>query len=164
MHNYINGNNVEINRKAWENSLNEVNAIYKENKLENGVALVKTLKQLTKCVDELAEHQVSGLSVQEDKLGKCYNNLLKVSENLQGLLKVISDYTEEAIKDYAKKHNMNFVKDMNKEKKRYSYKKWVEATLLTIILGIIGGIIANRIFELDLDMKLLNLIRSLLKL
>ena len=164
MHNYINEDNVEINRKTWENSLNEVNEVYKENDLEKGTTLVKTLKQLLKCVDELAEYQVSGLSVQEDKLGNCYNNLLKVSENLQGPFKVISDHSEEAIKDYAIKHNMNFVKDINIEKKRYSFKNWVEAALLTIILGIIGSIIANRIFELDLDMKLLNLIKSLLKL
>ena len=45
-----------------------------------------------------------------------------------------------------------------------SSNNWAKTALVTIILGIIGGVMANRIFELDFDLKFLNLIKKFLKL
>jgi len=109
----IKDDDPEIDKDKWLSSLEQAHKIYTDKKLNNGVALVDTLKQLIKCVDELAEHRKMGLHIQEERLGKCYNNLLEVSEKLDGALKIIAEHSVEAIRDYAKKQGMGFVKEEN---------------------------------------------------
>ena len=58
--------------------------------MNNGVALVDTLKQLIKCVDEMAVHKENGLEIQKDKCGKCFGKLAEVSEKLDGALNVLA--------------------------------------------------------------------------
>jgi Flp pilus assembly protein TadD len=154
---FINSKDAEINKDNWLNSLEQAYKIYVEKNLKNGAALVDTLKQLIKCVDELAEHRKIGLDVQEEILGKYYSNLIEVSDKLDGTLKILSEHAVEAIRDYAKKQGMGFIREETKKS-----SNWIKAAVVTIILGVIAGLIANRLFSLDLDLKLLNLIKSLL--
>jgi tetratricopeptide (TPR) repeat protein len=144
----IKNNDAEIYKDKWLRSLELAHKTYIDKKLDNGTALVDTLKQLIKCVDELAEHRKMGLHIQEERLGKCYNNLLEVSEKLEGALKVIAAHSVEAIRDYAKKQGMGFIGD--EKPKKSVLDNWLikglAGIISVIILGIISGIIANRFF------------------
>ena len=135
--------------------------IYTDKKLNNGAALVDTLKQLIKCVDELAEHRKMGLHIQEERLGKCYNNLLEVSEKLDGALKIIAEHSVEAIRDYAKKQGMGFIGD--EKPKKSIFDNWLIkgliGAIIAIVLGIISGIIANRFFGYSWVLDKLNCYR-----
>ena len=143
---FIKNNKAEINKDKWLNSLEGARKTYADNESENGVALVDSLKQLVKCVDELAEQKAIGLPIQEERLEKCYNNLITVNDNLGGVLKVISDHATEAIRDYAKKEGMAGF-GVDEKSKKTSYHKYIVRVLIailgTLILGVIGGIIAN---------------------
>ncbi len=135
----IKNDDAEIEKDKWLNSLELAHKVYAEKKSNNGAAFVDTLKQLIKCVDELAEHQKMGLHIQEERLGKCYNNLLEVSEKLEGALKVIAEHSIESIRDYAKKQGMGFVKE---EKPNLSLWDNPSIKALLTILTIIAAIIA----------------------
>ncbi|NJD76491.1 MAG: tetratricopeptide repeat protein [Candidatus Methanoperedens sp.] len=152
---FINGDDAEININKWSDSLEQAYKIYSEKNLNKGVALVETLKQLIKCVDELAEHRKYGNKVKEEKLGKCLNNLIEVSNEMEGALKVIAEHSAEAIRDYAKKQGMGFVKEEKIEKP--SVNKWLIGVLVAIVLGIIS----NRLFSWDIDLKIFRFFKSL---
>ncbi len=156
---FIKGDDAEINTERWSNSLDYAYKIYTEKKLSNGAALVDTLRQLIKCVNELAEHRKIGLHIQEERLGKCYINLRDVSEKLDGALKVIADHSIEAIRDYAKKQGMGFV---GEDAKKSVLSNWIKV-MIGAVVTIILGIIANRLFSWNLDLKLLSLIKSLIQ-
>ncbi len=153
---FIKGDDAEINKDRWLSSLQLAYKIYIEKNLNNGAALVDTLKQLIKCVDELAEHRKVGLHIQEERLGKCYNNLLEVSGKLEGALKVIAEHSVETIGDYAKKQGMGFVGEDKIEKS--SSDSWLIGAIIAIILGIIS----NRLFSWDIDLKLLSFLKSII--
>ena len=137
---FMKGDDAEINIRKWSDSLEQAYKIYSEKNLKKGVTLVETLKQLIKCVNELAEHRKIGLNVQEEKLGKCLNNLIEVSNEMEGALKVIAEHSAEAIRDYAKKQGMGFVKEENPE-----ISLWDNQSIkaLLAILTIIAAIIAT---------------------
>jgi hypothetical protein len=109
-------------------------------------------------VDELAEHRKMGLHIQEERLGKCYNSLIDVSEKLEGALKVITEHSIEAIRDYAKKQGMGFIGDEKPKKSFFDnfLVKVIVSIIGTIILGIISGIIANRFFGYSWVLDKLN--------
>ena len=136
---FINKRSPEINKKEWMTKLDGARLIYEEKKMKNGVALVDTLKQLIKCVDELAVHREGGLGIQKEKCGKCYNRLTEVSENLDGALNVLAEHGIEAIREYAKKQGMVFVKEENPNIPLWD-KQSIKALLaiLTIVAAIIG--------------------------
>ena len=145
---FINGNNAEIDKTKWLISLGGARKTYADNELEAGLALVDSLKQLVKCADKLAEQKVIGLKIQEERLGKCYKNLIKVNENLGGVLGIISDHTTEFISDYAKKEGMRFVGEGNQNKSFFD-NPLVKAAIWVIgaFVAIILSIIANQLFE-----------------
>jgi tetratricopeptide (TPR) repeat protein len=143
----IQNDDAEIDKNKWLSSLELAHKIYNDKKLINGVALVDTLRQLIKCVDELAEHRKMGLHSQEERLGKCYNNLIEVSYNLEGALKVIAEYSTEAIRDYAKKQGMGFVDRDNPEisfwDKPSKKTLLAYATIIAVIIALL------QFFQLD---------------
>ena len=142
---FISGNNAEITKDKWLNSLEGAGKTYADKELKTGIALVDSLKQLVKCVDKLAEQRAVGLIIQEERLGKCYDNLTKVNENLGGVLGIISDHATEAIRDYAKKEGMGFVAEENS--KPSFFDNWLVKAAIGAIVTIILGIIANQLFE-----------------
>ena len=146
MNAFISGNNAEITKDKWLNSLEGARKTYTDKELDRGIALVDSLKQLVKCVDELAEQKAIGLKIQEERLGKCYNNLTNVNDNLGGVLKVISDHATEAIRDYAKKEGMaGFGGEVNPKKSFFD--NWLVKAAIGAIGAIILGLIANQLFE-----------------
>ena len=153
---FIKGDNVPINKDKWGSSLGQARKIYTEKKFNKGVTFVDTLVQLIKCVDELSNQKASGVDV-EEYLKKCYYNLIDVSDKLEGALKINTYYAVIAIRDYAKKQGMGFV-----EVKKSNLSNWLVGAIAAIIFGVIAGIIANRLFALDLDLKILNLIKYVL--
>ncbi len=149
----INKRSPEMNKKEFIKKLDDARLIYKKKKMKNGVALVDTLIQLIICVDELAVHRTSGLGIQKEKCGKCYNRLTEVSENLDGALNIIAEHSIEAIREYAKKQGMGFV---GKEAiAKFSFNKWLIGAIIAIFLGIVS----NRLFSWDIDLKVLNYIK-----
>jgi tetratricopeptide (TPR) repeat protein len=154
----IKNDDAEIDKDKWLSSLELSHKIYNEKKLNNGAALVDTLKQLIKCVDELAEHRKMGLHIQEEKLGKCYNNLLEVSEKLDGALKVITEHSVEAIRDYARKQGMGFI---GEETKKSFLGEWIKEIRAAAAV-IIAAAVMDKIFSLNLSSKLVNLIKSII--
>ena len=146
---FISGNNTEITKDEWLNSLESARKIYTDKELNGGMALVESLRQLVKCVDELAEQKAIGLKIQEERLEKCYNNLTNVNDNLGGVLGLISDHATEAIRDYAKKEGMvGFVDELNPNKSFFDNRSvkvaiWIIGAIVTIILAII----ADQLFE-----------------
>lgn len=155
---FIKGDCASINKYEWLSSLEHAREIYAKKNLKNGIALIDTLKQLIHCVDELAEHSAIGLHIQEERLGKCYKNLIEVSEKLEGALKIISEHAVDAIRDYAKEQGMIFVGE-EKPKESLWDGKLIKAVLA--ILTIIAAIIALLQFT-HLDLKALDFIKSLL--
>ncbi len=153
----IKDDDAEIDKDKWLSSLELAHKIYNEKKLNNGAALVDTLKQLIKCVDELAEHRKVGLHIQEEKLGKCYNSLIEVSEKLDGALKIISEHAVDAIREYAKKQGMGFIEET--KPKQSFFDNWIVKA--GVVLGIIASIILLLQF-LKLDSSALDLIKSLI--
>ncbi|MDD5474468.1 MAG: tetratricopeptide repeat protein [Candidatus Methanoperedens sp.] len=153
---FINKRSAEINKREWINKLDSARLIYEEKKMKNGVALVDTLKQLIKCIDEMAVHREGGLGIQKEKCGKCYNRLTEVSVNLDGALNVLAEHSIEAIREYAKKQGMSFV---NGEPEKSS--NWLIKAIFGAVGAIILGIIANRLFSWDLDLKLINFVKSI---
>jgi len=161
----VQNDDAEIDKDKWLSSLELARKIYTDKKLNNGAALVDTLKQLIKCVDELADHRKMGLHIQEERLGKCYNNLLEVSEKLDGALKIIAEHSVEAKRDYAKKQGMGFIGE-DKPKKSIINNwliKGLIGIIITIILGIISGIIANRFFGYSWVLDKLNSTESVFR-
>ncbi|MCK5661400.1 MAG: tetratricopeptide repeat protein, partial [Methanosarcinales archaeon] len=139
---FISGNNTEITKDKWLNSLEGAGKTYADKELKTGIALVDSLKQLVKCADKLAEQKVIGFKIHEERLGKCYDNLTKVNENLGGVLGIISDHATEAIRNYAKKEGMvGFVVEENPKKSFFD--GWLFKAIVVAILGIIGRIIIN---------------------
>ncbi|MCZ7399952.1 MAG: tetratricopeptide repeat protein [Candidatus Methanoperedens sp.] len=153
----INKRSPEINKKDLIKKLDGARLIYKEKKMKNGVALVDTLIQLITCVDELAVHKASGLGIQKEKCGKCYNKLTEVSENLDGALNVIAEHSIEAIREYAKKQGMGFIEET--KPKQSFFDNWIVKA--GVVLGIIASIILLLQF-LKLDSSALDLIKSLI--
>ena len=143
--NIIKDKNAEINKDKWLSSLEGARKTYDDRELEAGTALVDSLKQLVNCVDKLAEQKVIGFKIQEERLGRCYDNLTKVNENLGGVLGIISDHATEAIRDYAKKEGMGFVDGVNPKKPFYD--NWLVKAAVGAIVTIILSIIANQLFE-----------------
>jgi hypothetical protein len=143
-----------LNKKTWLSSLDQSRKIYAANKLNNGVALVDTLEQLINCVDELSSQKASGVNVQE-YLKKCYENLIEVSKNLDGALKVITYHSLDVIKDYLTKKGI-FV---GEEPKKSFFDNWIVKA--GVVLGTIASIIVILQF-LKLDSKALDLIKSLI--
>ncbi len=156
---FIKGDNAEITKDEWLSSLERARQIYVEKNLNNGAALVDTLKQLIKCVDELAEHRATGLHIQEERLGKCCSNLIDVSEKLDGALKIIAEHAVDAIRDYAKKQGMGFVGEENPNTSLWD-SQLIKAVLA--ILTVIAAIIALLQFS-HLDLKALDFIKSLIQ-
>ena len=161
----VQNDDAEIDKDKWFSSLELAHKIYTDKKLINGAALVDTLKQLIKCVDELAEHRKMGLHIQEERLGKCYNNLLEVSEKLDGALKIIAEHSVETIREYAKKQSMGFIGD--EKPKKSIIDNWLIkgliAAIIAIFLGIISGIIANRFFGYTWVLDKLNSTESVFR-
>ncbi len=156
----IKNKDAEINKNKWLSSLEEqAHKIYTEKDSNNGIALVETLKQLIKCVDELAEHRKIGPHIKEERLGECYNDLIEVSEKLNGAFKTISDYALESIRNYAKKQGMAFIEEI--EPKKSFFDNWIVKAI--VVLGVIVSIIVLLQF-LKLDSAALDLIKSLLSL
>ncbi len=153
----VKGNDTEINKNKWLSSLEQAHKIYTDKNSNNGVALVETLKQLIKCADGLVEHRKFGLKTQEKRLGKCYKNLIDVSEKLDGAFKIISDYAAEAISDYAIKKELGFIEEI-KPKKSF-FDNWIVKA--GIVLGIIASIIKILQF-FNLDSIVLTVIKSLI--
>jgi tetratricopeptide (TPR) repeat protein len=158
MSSFINGEKADVNRDDWLNKLDFARKIYEAKNKGTGVNFVDTLKQLTECVNELAEHQVIGLKPQEQRLGKCYNNLIKVSENLDGALKLLTEHAVEAIGDYAKKQGMGFIGE--EKPKRSLWDSWLTKAFLAI-LTVVAAIITMLQF-LHIDFKALDFIKSLI--
>jgi tetratricopeptide (TPR) repeat protein len=155
---FMKGDDAEINIRKWSYSLEQAYKIYSEKNLKKGVDLVETLKQLIKCVDELAEHRKMGLHIQEERLGKCYNNLLEVSEKLDGALKVIAEHSVEAIRDYSRKQGMGFI---GEETKKSFLGEWIKEIRAAAAV-IIAAAAIDLIFSLNLYSKLISLIKSLI--
>lgn len=155
---FMKGDDAEINIRKWSDSLEQAYKIYSEKNLKKGVDLVETLKQLIKCVDELAEHRKMGLHIQEERLGKYYNNLLEVSEKLDGALKIIAEHSIEAIRDYAKKQGMGFI---GEETKISLWGKLVEKIYDNVTTLIIAAV-AYILYLLNIIPKLTDQIKSLI--
>ncbi len=154
---FIKGDNAEITKDEWLSHLERAREIYVENKLDNGVALVDTLKQLIKCVNELAEHRATGLHIQEEKLGKCYSNLIDVSEKLDGALGIIAEHAVDAIRDYAKKQGMGFVGEETKKSFLSDWIKEIRAAAAVII----AAAIVDWFFSLNLLSRLFDILKFL---
>ncbi|MFA4934653.1 MAG: tetratricopeptide repeat protein [Candidatus Methanoperedens sp.] len=155
----INKRSPEINKKEWITKLDGARQIYKENGMENGVALVDTLKQLIQCIDEMAVFREGGLGIQKEKCGRCFGELTKVSENLDGALNVLAEHSIEAIRDYAKKQGMGgFVS----EEKRKSLLDFLitAGKIIGFIIALIVGIIAILQF-LQIDTRALDFIKNI---
>lgn len=155
---FIKNEDADINKDKWLSSLEYAQKIYTANGLNNGAALVDTLKQLIKCVDELANHRKMGLHIQEEKLGKCYNNLLEVSEKLDSALKIIVEHSIEAIRGYAKKQGMVFIRG---ETKISLWGKLVEKIYDNVTTLIIATVVYI-LYLLNIIPKLTDLIKSLI--
>lgn len=138
---FMKGTDAEIRKDEWTYSLDQAYKIYSEKNLNKGVELVITLRQLIKCVNELAEHRKIRLHNKEEKLGKCYKNLIEVSYNLEGALKVLAEYSTEAIRDYAKKKGMRFINRDNPEisfwDKPLNQALLAVATIVAVIIAIL---------------------------
>ncbi len=154
---FMKGKKAVVNKDNWDNSLDFARKIYEEKKKDTGIIFVDTLKQLTKCVNELAEHQVTGLKPQEDRLRKCYFSLIKVSENLDGALKLLTEHAVVAMTDYAKKQGMSgFVREKTKKSFLEEWKKEIVAAIIFFLTTAL----MDWIFSLNLFSKLFNLIKS----
>jgi len=141
MSSFIEGKDAEININKWSDLLGQAHKIYSEKNLKKGIALVETLIQLMKCVNELAEHRKIGLKIQEENLGKCLNNLFEVSNNLEGALKVIAEHSGEAIREYARKQGMGFIPEAKQKISRWDYPSGkallAYATIIAVIIAIL---------------------------
>ena len=79
-----------------------------------------------------------------------------MSGKLDGSLKVIAEHSVEAIRDYAKKQGMGFVSE--EKIANFSFNNWLIGAIIAIILGIIS----NRLFSWDIDLKLLSFLKSII--
>ena len=156
----LNKRSAEINKKKWDKSLESARLIYEEKEMKNGVALVDTLKQLIKCVDEIAVHKENGLEIQKDKCGKCFGKLTEVSENLDGALNILAEHSIEAIRDYAKNQGMGGFGDYEPKKSIYDYLS-TATKIISCIIAIVVGIIAILQF-LQIDTRALEYLKSIL--
>ncbi len=149
-----------IRKDEWNANLEKSNEIYLKKGSEKGVALVAALKELIKCVDELAYYTARKSSLQKKRLKECYKTLEDVSSKVEGGLRNITDPANEIIKTYSKKIGI----PMPEEKDLVKPHSLLDNRLIKIIIGAIGaivlGIIANRLFALDLDLKIWNYIKS----
>lgn len=142
----IQNDDAEIDKDKWLSSLELAHKIYTDKKLINGAALVDTLKQLIKCVNEMAEHRKIGLHIQEERLGKCYNNLIDVSEKLDGALGVIAEHSIEAIRGYAKKEGMGFI---GQETKVPFWREYAKEIILATA-AIFAAVLMDKLLSLNI--------------
>ena len=156
----LNKRSAEINKKKWNKSLESARLIYEEKEMKNGVALVDTLKQLIKCVDEMAVHRENGLEIQKDKCGKCFDRLTEVSENLDGALNILAEHSIEAIREYANQQGMGGFGDYEQKKSFFDYLINT-GKLIGYIIALIVGIIAILQF-FKIDTRALEYLKSLI--
>ena len=156
---FINKRNAELNKKEWDKSLESARLIYEEREMKNGVALVDTLKQLIKCVDEMAVHKENGLGFQKDKCGKCFGKLAEVSENLDGALNVLAEHSIEAIRDYAKKQGMGGFGDY--ETKKSIWNNWLVRGGIFIVATIFLNLVSSKLYDLNILATIWNFLKSL---
>lgn len=156
----INNRNPEINKKEWITKLSGARRIYEDKELENGVVLVDTLKQLIQCIDEMAVFREDGLRIQKEKCGRCFGELTKVSEKLDGALNVLAEHSIEAIRDYAKKQGMGgFVGD---EPKKSIWNNWILRAVIVVFGTIFLNLVSSKLYDLNILAIIWNAIKSLL--
>ena len=153
----LNKRSAEINKKEWDKSLESARLIYEEKEMKNGVALVDTLKQLIKCVDEIAVHKENGLGFQKDKCGKCFDKLADVSENLDGALNVLAEHSIEAIRDYAKKQGMGGFGEIKPEESKLKY--WVYGAI-GVFATVVIGYLTDQLFEWKAHELIIDFIKN----
>ncbi len=149
-----------IKKDEWDVKLEKSNEVYLKKGSEKGAALVAALKQLIKCVDELAYYTARKSSLQKKRLKECYKTLEDVSSKVEGGLRNITDPANEVIKNYAKKIGipMPEEKTLDEPPSRRNIKKLIGYFI--ILLGVIGSIIAILQF-LKQDSSALEFIKSI---
>ncbi|MDO9097586.1 MAG: hypothetical protein Q7U60_05660, partial [Candidatus Methanoperedens sp.] len=99
-------------------------------------------------------------SLQKKRLKECYKTLEDVSSKVEGGLRNITDPANDVLKNYAKEMGV----PMPEEKMPDKPPSPLDNRLIKIIIGAIGaiglGIIANRLFAWNLDLKIWNFIKS----
>ncbi|MFU8767838.1 MAG: hypothetical protein ACNA7I_09310, partial [Candidatus Methanoperedens sp.] len=157
---FMNKRSAEVDKKGWGKKLDTARLIYEEKEMDKGVELVDTLKQLIKCVDELAVHRANGLGIQKEKSGKCYNKLVEVSENLDGALNVLAEHSIEAIRDYAKKQGMGGFGDY--ETKKSIWNNWFVRGGIFIVATIFLNLVSSKLYDLNILAIIWNYLKSLI--
>jgi tetratricopeptide (TPR) repeat protein len=149
-----------IRKEEWNGKLDKSNDVYIKKGSEKGVALVASLKQLIKCVDELAYYTARRSSLQKKRLKECYKTLEDVSSKIEGGLRNIIDPANDIIKNCARKMGIPMPEEkvIDEPPPARNIKKLVE--YLVIILTAIGSIIAVLQF-LKQDTSALEFIKSL---
>ena len=156
----LNKRNAEINKKEWDKSLESARLIYNGKKMKNGVALVDTLKQLIKCVDEIAAHKENGLEIQKNKCGKCFGRLAEVSEKLDGALSVLAEHSMEAIADYAKKQGMGGF--LSEETNKSVWNNWLVKGVIVAVATIFLNLVSDKLINLNILATIWNYLKSLI--
>ncbi len=159
MEDVINGRSPEVNKKEWISKLDGARRIFEEKEMENGVALVDTLKQLIQCIDEMAVYTNVGLKGLKEKCGRCFGELTKVSEKLDGALSVLAIHSIAAIQDYAKQQGMGGFPSEETKKSFVDYLIII-GKLIGYIIALIVGIIAILQF-LQIDTRALDFIKNI---
>jgi tetratricopeptide (TPR) repeat protein len=159
MESVINGREPEINKKEWISKLDGARRIYKKKEMENGIALVDTLKQLIQCIDKMAVYTSVGLKGQKEECGRCFSELIKVSGKLDGALSVLATHSIEVIREYAKQHGMAGFPPEETKKSFVDYIK-ILGKIIGYIVALIVGIIAILQF-LQMDTRTLEFIKNM---
>ena len=140
--------------------LERARLIYEDKKMNDGVVLVDTLKQLIKCVDKLPIHKKNWLDNQKVKSGKCYNKLVDVSENLDGALNVIVEHSIEWVGEHLDKQGMNGF--ITNTPKKSIVNNWLVKGLFTGFLILILKTIFNERYDLNIIATFWNYLKSLI--
>ncbi|NJD51491.1 MAG: hypothetical protein FIB07_01335 [Candidatus Methanoperedens sp.] len=152
--------NPYLNKNEWNIKLEKSKKIYINIDSKKGVALILALKELIKCVDELAYYTTRKSSPQKKRLKDCYKTLEDVSSKVEGGLRNIIDPANEILRIYSKSKGI----PMPEEKALYDspspfYEKLFKPIVVAIIT-IILGYITNLLFEWKTHATIWNFIKS----
>jgi len=133
----------DINEKIWKSKMDNARSTYaeliKSDTSIKGEALIDVIEELIKCVIKIADYTKNGnIPVQMEKIGECYKTLKKISENLDGALKVISDHYTGIIGEYAKKEGYPGILEIRKET---FFHKWSRKIIENPVISLIGLLI-----------------------
>ncbi|MDP3104233.1 MAG: tetratricopeptide repeat protein [Candidatus Methanoperedens sp.] len=155
----VHNKNPSIRKEEWNEILEKSNEVYLKKGSEKGAALVAALKQLIKCVDELAYYTARKSSLQKKRLKECYKTLEDVSSKVEGGLRNITDPANDIIKNYAKKMGIPMPEEKEPDKPSPPFDNRLIKAIRGAVAAIILGIIASQLFEWKVHVSIWNIIK-----